>query len=276
MGDLHPAVKEWCDKNPKCVECTQFAKFIFCAQKRPLPWEISVAEKNDDTQTLSTELFCQEQPWTEKWRSVSTDNGKYVTFDNIYNEVEHIFEKKDGWSKFNRLKALEVTEIIGKKLEHLACEKTYSHADLKKALSYLPNEFSQLCATNVHNRNCGFIVAAFKNPTLYQTQELAQHVIKIGEEQQWSGDQVVYYITQINEAFGKRKVDVIKSFLLKTVQQLPKVGIVELNRALAIAETNVETMAELIARTFHHMMDGNIRKAYYTLKKDFKVLKKRG
>lgn len=274
VGDLHPSIKEWCEKHPTCVECKQFEKFIFCAQKRPFPWEVAVAEKNDDTKTLSTDMFCEEDPWNKKWWPVSTDEGKYITFDNIFKEVEHLLRHKEGYSKYNTKMAIELTEIVGKQLQQLAREKTYSHGDLKKALSYLPDEFGQLCATNVHDRNYGFIVAAFKNPALYHTAELAEHVIKIGQEQQWSGDQVVHYMTQINEAFGKRKIDIIKNFLLKAVHYLPAADKKELDKDLARGQVKIEVIAESVATVCHHLMDGNIRKAYYTIKKDFKAHKK--
>lgn len=270
VGDLHPLIKEWCKKNPDCLECKQFQKFIFCAQKRPLPWEVAFAKKNDDTKTLSTELFCQEKPWTEKQWPVRTKEGKYVTFDNIYNEVRDILQKQDGFLSFEEKKALEITEIIGKKLEQLSSEKIYSDSDLKKALSYLPKEISKLCASQVHNRNCGHVIAVFKNPTHYHSAQLAELVIKIGEDQKWSGDQVIDYISQVHEAFAKRRSEVITNFLLKVAHQLPDDETKQINKELSKKTTTIQKTAESLGKVFHYLLDGDVTKAYYVFKKEYK------
>ncbi|BDC34270.1 hypothetical protein Noda2021_02280 [Candidatus Dependentiae bacterium Noda2021] len=259
VNQLPAEIKDFCTKNLSCNECYELVKMVYCAQNRPLAWELTKAEKNGDYTVQSVEEFCNKSPWNIKDYPVRKgDTGTYYTYRYIYEIVSDIAYSKRSWERNS-----DMADLLGKQFEEMSQKRVKDNAYFKQLVALLPDEIKKLCEVQIHDAISAKLLSAFSDPFLYNSAYVSHCIEEMAKNQHWAPETTVKYMEQSKRAFTLRKTTTIREFLqfggaLKPVAEICK----ELNIPLG---AGVDKLAYFI----HYMIDGDVRNAHHVLKKEY-------
>lgn len=258
INQLPKDLKDFCTQNLNCNECYKLVKMLYCAQNRPLAWELTKAEKNGDYKVQSIEDFCSKNPWNEKDYPVRKgDTGTYYTYRYIYHVISDIAYSKKAWDRNS-----DMADVLGKQFEEMSQKRVKDNAYFKELVSLLPHEIKKLCELQIHDTVAAKLLSAFSDPFLYDSRYVTGCVQEMAKKQHWAPETTVAYMEQSRRAFTLRKTAAIREFLcFKPVVDF----CVKANIPL---DVSIDKLAYLI----HYAIDGDVRNAHHILKKEYQEL----